>query len=142
MLFQLGSSLRAPQLLLPSLGFIHRQGLQLIHMIRGRICTRNDDKNPPAWPVDAGDIVLLFRNGPRLPVKFYLGVGRFDSLVQLNREMRDALLLKGYMVTYREFDGGPGTLPWLGFDRVEPNRSLLTGGHCRINTLVGVASAG
>jgi hypothetical protein len=26
-----------------------------------------------------------------------------------------------------------GTLPWLGFDRVQPNRSLLPGKHCRIN---------
>jgi len=33
-----------------------------------------------------------------------------------------------------------GTLPWLGFDRVQPNRSLLPGKHCRINALDGVAS--
>lgn|SRR5690242_616103 len=33
-----------------------------------------------------------------------------------------------------------GTLPWLGFDRAQPNRSLLSGKHCRINSLDGVAS--
>jgi hypothetical protein len=35
-----------------------------------------------------------------------------------------------------------GTLPWLGFDRVQPNRSPLPGKHCRINALDGVASTG
>ena len=35
-----------------------------------------------------------------------------------------------------------GTLPWLGFDQVQPNRSLLPGKHCRINALDGVASTG
>jgi hypothetical protein len=35
-----------------------------------------------------------------------------------------------------------GTLPWLGFDRVQPNRSLLPGKYCRINALDGVASTG
>src|SRR5580704_9882249 len=33
-----------------------------------------------------------------------------------------------------------GTLPWLGFDRVQPKGSLLPGKHCRINALDGVAS--
>ena len=36
--------------------------------------------------------------------------------------------------------GSAGTLPWLGFDRVQSNRSLLLGKHCRINALDGVAS--
>src|SRR5882724_9284699 len=35
-----------------------------------------------------------------------------------------------------------GTPPWLGFDRGQPNRSLLPGKHCRINALDGVASTG
>ncbi len=35
-----------------------------------------------------------------------------------------------------------GTLPWLGFDRGQPNRSLLPRKHCRINALDGVASTG
>ena len=35
-----------------------------------------------------------------------------------------------------------GTPPWLGFDRVQPNGSLLPGKHWRINVLDGVASTG
>jgi hypothetical protein len=35
-----------------------------------------------------------------------------------------------------------GTLPWLGSDRVQPNRSILPRKHCRINALDGVASIG
>jgi hypothetical protein len=35
-----------------------------------------------------------------------------------------------------------GTLPWLGFDRVLPNRWVLPEKHCRINALDGVASTG
>jgi hypothetical protein len=34
------------------------------------------------------------------------------------------------------------TLPWLDFDRVEPNRSLRPVKHYRINALDGVASTG
>ena len=33
-----------------------------------------------------------------------------------------------------------GTLPWLGFYRVQPNRLLLLEKHCRMNSLDGVAS--
>jgi|HubBroStandDraft_3_1064219.scaffolds.fasta_scaffold117110_2 hypothetical protein len=33
-----------------------------------------------------------------------------------------------------------GTLPWLGFDRVLPNRWVLPEKHCRINALDGVSA--
>jgi hypothetical protein len=58
---------------------------------------RNDDKDPPPWPItyDTGDLVLTFRNSPRVPIKFYMEVGRFDSLLDINRELRDILQLKG-----------------------------------------------
>jgi enterochelin esterase-like enzyme len=82
----------------------------------GAFWVRNDDKNPPPWPItlDSGDMVLTFRNSPRAPIKFYMEVGRFDGLVGINRELRDILLLKGYPVTYREFDGGHDYLYWRG----------------------------
>ena len=71
---------------------------------------------PPPWPIteDTGDLILSFRQSARLPVKFYMEVGRFDGLLQVNREMRDVLLLKGYPVIYREFDGGHDYLYWRG----------------------------
>jgi len=66
---------------------------------------------------DTGDIVIAYRESPRLPVKFYMEVGRFDSsggILGNNRELRDVLLLKGYSVNYYEFDGGHDYLWWRG----------------------------
>ncbi len=82
----------------------------------GAYWVRNDDRNPPPWPLtlDTGDLVLSFRNGPRLPIKFYMEVGRFDGLLDINRELRDVLLVKGYPTTYREFDGGHDYFYWRG----------------------------
>ena len=82
----------------------------------GAFWVRNDDTNPPPWPItlDTGDLVLSFRNSPRVPIKFYIEVGRFDSLLDINREFRDVLLLKGYPVAYREFDGGHDYFYWRG----------------------------
>ena len=82
----------------------------------GAYWVRNDDRDPPPWPlsVDSGDLVLSFRNGSRLPIKFYMEVGRFDSLLAINRELRDILLVKGYPITYSEFDGGHDYFYWRG----------------------------
>lgn len=82
----------------------------------GAYWVRNDDQNLPPWPVtlDSGDLVLAYRDGARVPVKFYLEVGRFDGLLAINREFRDILMLKGYPLTYREFDGGHDYLYWRG----------------------------
>lgn len=82
----------------------------------GAFWVRNDDTNPPPWPItlDTGDLVLSFRNSPRVPIKVYMEVGHFDSLLDINREFRDVLLLKGYPVTYREFDGGHDYFYWRG----------------------------
>jgi enterochelin esterase-like enzyme len=82
----------------------------------GAYWVRNDDHNPPPWPLtlDSGDLVLTIRNSPRVPVKFYMEVGRFDSLTDINRELRDILMVKGYSLTYREFDGGHDYFYWRG----------------------------
>lgn len=95
--------------------FLHSDVVGNVLSQSGAYFVRKDDP-PPAWPVteDTGDLILAFRNSPRVPVKFYMEVGRFDSLVTLNRELRDVLLLKGYRVDYREFDGGHDYLYWRG----------------------------
>jgi enterochelin esterase-like enzyme len=71
------------------------------------------------WPLteDTGDLVKEFRKSKRLPIRFYMEVGRFDEagfMLGTNREFRDVLLLKGYPVTYREFDGAHNYIWWRG----------------------------
>jgi enterochelin esterase-like enzyme len=95
--------------------FLHSDVVGNVLSQSGAFFVRKDDP-PPAWPVteDSGDLLLSFRNSPRVAVKFYMEVGRFDSLVALNRELRDILLLKGYSLDYREFDGGHDYYYWRG----------------------------
>lgn len=95
--------------------FLHSDVVGNVLSQSGAYFVRKDDP-PAAWPVteETGDLILAFRNSPRVPVKFYMEVGRFDSLVAQNRELRDVLLLQGYPVDYREFDGGHDYLYWRG----------------------------
>jgi enterochelin esterase-like enzyme len=78
------------------------------------------DPNPAdPWPlsVDSGDLISEFKASERLPIKFYLEVGRFDQngfSLGTNRELRDILQLKGYSVTYQEFDSGHDYIWWRG----------------------------
>ena len=64
-----------------------------------------------------------FVASPRLPVRFYLDVGLMErgptidngpDQVVVNRHMRDVLQAKGYVVHYREFNGGHEYLNWRG----------------------------
>jgi enterochelin esterase-like enzyme len=85
----------------------------------GAFFVRNGPDELSLWPItkDTGDIVIAYRDSPRLPIKFYMEVGRFDSsggILGNNRELRDVLLLKGYSVSYHEFDGGHDYLWWRG----------------------------
>jgi enterochelin esterase-like enzyme len=95
--------------------FLHSDVVGNVLSQSGAFWVRKDDPQP-AWPItpDSGDLLVSFRNSPRVPVKFYMEVGRFDSLYSLNREMRDILLLKGYSLDYREFDGGHDYFYWRG----------------------------
>jgi enterochelin esterase-like enzyme len=95
--------------------FLHSDVAGKVLSQSGAYFVRKDDP-PPAWPVteDSGDLILAYRDHAKLPIKFYMEVGRFDSLAGLNREFRDVLLTKGYPVTYREFDGGHDYLCWRG----------------------------
>src|SRR6266850_7136605 len=64
-------------------------------------------------------------------------MGGFNGSTQHSSRTRLALKTKAKPLARVR---SAGTLPWLGFDRGQPNRSLLPGKHCRINALDGVAS--
>jgi enterochelin esterase family protein len=68
-------------------------------------------------------LIKQFVANPKLPVRFYLDVGLMESgptgdngpsMVIVNRHMRDVLQAKGYVVHYREFNGGHEYLNWRG----------------------------
>src|SRR5579863_1176822 len=64
---------------------------------------------------DTGWVLREYARSSRLPVRFYLEVGRFESRanqVATNRHLRDILALKGYAVQYVEYDGGHDKLSW------------------------------
>lgn len=71
----------------------------------------------PPYPHDTGMLIDAFKQSERLPIRFYLDVGRFDlgaALLGSNRELRDVLQTKGYEVDYHEFDGGHDESQWRG----------------------------
>ncbi len=56
-------------------------------------------------------LIRQYQRNTALPVRFYLEVGDKEtegrnSILAVNRELRDVLRQKGYEVTYREFKGG------------------------------------
>jgi enterochelin esterase family protein len=66
---------------------------------------------------DSGWVMRQYLQSPKLPLRFYIEVGRYEGLetqLPTNRNLRDILELKGYPVTYSEFDGGHNYLCWRG----------------------------
>jgi enterochelin esterase-like enzyme len=64
-----------------------------------------------------GWVIQEYAKRPKLRLRFYMEVGRFESAANqlaTNRHLRDVLQLKGYPVTYSEFDGGHDSLCWRG----------------------------
>jgi len=64
-------------------------------------------------------VVSEFLRAPRLPVEFYLEVGRYETTLPFSplmedRRLRDVLIAKGYRVTYSEFVGGHNEVCWRG----------------------------
>jgi enterochelin esterase family protein len=56
--------------------------------------------------------VNYVKNNPVLPLKIWQDVGRFEYLLDSNRQMHAILKSKGYDVTYREFNGGHNQAMW------------------------------
>jgi enterochelin esterase family protein len=80
--------------------------------------TAGPDLNPQLpYSAENGHMMDLVRSSERLPIRFYLTIGRFDGaagMLATNRELRDLLLTKGYTVIYSEFDGGHDAISWRG----------------------------
>lgn len=78
----------------------------------------------PGWNLDTTDfgvntnwVAQQFSSAPKLPIRFFLSVGRFEggpvwSLLRENRRLRDVLLAKGYQVRYWEYSGNHDALTW------------------------------
>jgi enterochelin esterase-like enzyme len=97
--------------------FMHSDIIGNVLSQSGSYWVTKDTVNTPPFPLteDSGDIVADFRTSKRLPIKFYMEIGRFDaigSMLGTNRELRDVLLLKGYQVDYHEFDSGHDYIWW------------------------------
>lgn len=72
-----------------------------------------EDGIPQEW------LIQQFIASPRLPLRFYLEVGLKEKsgavdMVSCNRHFRDILALKGYEITYAEFNGGHDYICWRG----------------------------
>ena len=64
-------------------------------------------------------LVREFLESPRLPVDFYLEIGRYETTLNFSplletRRLRDVLKAKGYKVIYSEFIGGHNEICWRG----------------------------
>lgn len=68
------------------------------------------------FPNETGWVMQQYKASRRLPVQFYLEVGRFEgsSMLATNRHFRDVLQSRGYEVTYSEFNGGHDYACWRG----------------------------
>lgn len=66
-----------------------------------------------------GIVMQRIAGMPRLPLRFYLDVGKFEndfhpSPLTANRHLRDVLIAKGYPVKYQEFAGHHSPANWRG----------------------------
>jgi enterochelin esterase family protein len=67
-----------------------------------------------AFTLDALDTVVwdLVRQGPVLPLRIWMDVGRYEWLLDCNRRLHHLLVERGYDVTYREYNAGHNYPAW------------------------------
>jgi enterochelin esterase family protein len=83
-------------------------GLRAPHLY-GRVLSQSG-----AFELDgyAPVVMDLVRHIPRAPIEIWMDVGKFESLLDSNRAMKNALLERGYPVTYREYLAGHNYTAW------------------------------
>lgn len=87
----------------------------------GSFLTAVGEESPTAlWKGEApGMLVDHYLQSPRLPLEFYMDVGRYETTLPFShlletRRLRDVLKARGYRVTYSEFVGGHNEVCWRG----------------------------
>ena len=87
----------------------------------GSFLTAARQESPtPVWNGEPpGMLPAQFLESPRLPLEFYIEVGRYETTLAFSplletRRLRDVLRSKGYRVTYAEYDGGHNEVCWRG----------------------------
>ena len=77
-----------------------------------------ESQDEMAWE-EYGQLMQKFAAAPRLRLRFYIDVGKFEnnfhpSPLTANRHLRDVLIAKGYDVKYQEFAGHHSYVNWRG----------------------------
>jgi enterochelin esterase family protein len=102
-------------------GLKHSQVFGKVLSQSGSFLTAVREESPtPLWNGEApGMLAAEFIRSPRLPLDFYIEVGRYETTLPFShlletRRLRDVLVAKGYRVTYSEFVGGHNEVCWRG----------------------------
>jgi enterochelin esterase family protein len=102
-------------------GLKHSQVFGKVLSQSGSFLTAVREESPtPLWNAEAqGMLAAEFIQSSRLPLEFYIEVGRYETTLPFShlletRRLRDVLKAKGYRVTYSEFVGGHNEVCWRG----------------------------
>ncbi|HEY2360188.1 MAG TPA: alpha/beta hydrolase-fold protein [Candidatus Angelobacter sp.] len=96
-------------------GLMHPQTFGNILSLSGAYWYVPGWETVPSYLRDSGWVMRQYLQSPKLALRFYIEVGRYEEKqLSTNRNFRDILKLKGYPVTYSEYDGGHDYLCWRG----------------------------
>ncbi len=94
----------------------HPEAFGNVLSLSGSYWVPNHDANVPSMAIPPESLMTTeFMNQKHLPIRFYLDVGTYEgasSQLRTNRHLRDVLRLKGYDLTYHEFDGNHDAHVW------------------------------